>query len=369
MVKDERDKKISKDQLIVSEVVQETTSQRRAQKEMHSHELTYPLQTYGNFGVIKQGNLTNALTKTRSTKSNTEIDGSGTAIVTNGDLTLTIPDFEKTAGLKTSTHQLLDIITMYFTTQGGKYNKISINLDDFMERRKLKDKKEARKQIKRDLDLLSTLKATYSSKDKRDYYDERLFYGGGIVKGNILVTIGDTFAKYLIKCGIMPYPPQLSTINGNDNPNSYFMLRKIQELKNMNVNKKNEDIISVRTLLSICPKIPKYEDIKGAGSQIRQRIIDPFERDLDALEETITWEYCHSNGAPLTNEELEILDYDIFIDLLIKVTWKDYPDQTPRLERKAQKIEEAKRKQTIKYEEAKRREEAREKKNNKKKAE
>lgn len=368
MVKDERDNKISKDQLVVSEAIQSATKQRSAQKGIHADELTHPLQAYGNFGVIKQGNFTNTLTKTRSTNSNTEIDGCGTATITNGDLTLTIPDFEKTAGLKTSTHQLLDIITMYFTSAGGKYNNISISLDDFMARRKLKDKKEARKQIKRDLELLSNLKATYSSKDKRDYYDERLLYGGGIVKGNILVKIGDTFAHYLIKCGVMPYPPQLSTINGNDNPNSYFMLRKIQELKNMNVNKHNEDIISVKTLLSVCPKLQKYEDIRGAGSHIKQRIIDPFERDLDALEETISWEYCHSNGAPLTDEELEILDYDIFIDLLIKVYWKDYPDQTPRLERKAQKIEEAKRKQTIKYEEALHRKEAREKKNNRKKA-
>ena len=74
---------------------------------------------------------------------------------------------------------------------------------------------------------------------------------------------------------------------------------------------------------------------------ISRRIIEPFERDMDALEDTLTWTYCHSNNTPLTDEELSSMSYDTFISLLIKIDWKQYPDQTARLKRKAERIEQA----------------------------
>ena len=64
-------------------------------------------------------------------------------------------------------------------------------------------------------------------------------------------------------------------------------------------------------------------------------IIEPFERDMDALDEAFTWEYCRSKGAPLTDEELTNMSYEIFKELLVKITWRAYPDQTKRLEKKA----------------------------------
>ena len=73
-----------------------------------------------------------------------------------------------------------------------------------------------------------------------------------------------------------------------------------------------------------------------------RRIIDPFERDMDALSDTLKWAYCHSNNTPLTDEELKNLNYDTFIELLIKTEWNNYPDQTARLERKAERQEQAK---------------------------
>ena len=63
------------------------------------------------------------------------------------------------------------------------------------------------------------------------------------------------------------------------------------------------------------------------------RIINPFERDMDALADTLKWEYCHSNGEPLSNEELSNFNYQLFKDCLIRITWLGYPDQTARLKR------------------------------------
>ena len=140
----------------------------------------------------------------------------------------------------------------------------------------------------------------------------------------------------------IPYPSQLQTLNSKRNPNSYYFLRKIAEHKNMNVGKKNEDIIAVKTLLSVAPHIPTYEEVMQTSRALTRQIIEPFERDLDALEETLSWTYCHSNNTPLTDEELATLSYDTFKGLLIHTEWKDYPDQTARLQRKAELIEQSK---------------------------
>ena len=78
------------------------------------------------------------------------------------------------------------------------------------------------------------------------------------------------------------------------------------------------------------------------GRQLDQRIIKPFERDMDALQSTLSWHYCHSLNEPLTEEELAVMDYETFKELLVFTSWHNYPDQTARLERKAERIEEAK---------------------------
>lgn len=109
----------------------------------------------------------------------------------------------------------------------------------------------------------------------------------------------------------------------------------------MNVGKKNEDVIAVKTLLAATPNIPSYDVVMAKDRALSRRIIEPFERDMNALKDTLTWTYCHSSSQPLTNEELSNFSYQIFIKLLIKIDWKSYPDQTARLKRKAERIGQA----------------------------
>ena len=299
------------------------------------------------FSTIRQGTATNALTKIKpSTKRNTIIDTiTGTATITQGNLSITIPDFTKLTGFKTSTYQLLDALTVALTETGAKSPVVALPLEEYMKKRGLKDKKEARKQAKDDLETL--FNATISFKEKRkkgqeqDFHDIRIIDSKGIRKGIITVTFGTVFYNILLGYPIMPYPAQLWELNSKRNPNSFYLLRKIAEHKNMNVGKKNEDIIAVKTLLAVAPYLPSYEEVMNTDRAISRRIIEPFERDMDALEDTLTWTYCHSNNTPLTDEELSSMSYDTFISLLIKIDWKQYPDQTARLKRKAERIEQA----------------------------
>jgi hypothetical protein len=214
-----------------------------------------------------------------------------------------------------------------------------------MAKRGLKDKKEARKQATDDLETLFNAEISFKEKRKngqeQDFHDIRIIDSKGIRKGVINVSFGTTFYNILLGYPIMPYPAQLWTLNSKRNPNSFYLLRKIAEHKNMNVGKKNEDIIAAKTLLAVAPNLPSYKEVMATDRAVNRRIIEAFERDMDALEDTLTWTYCHSNNSPLTDEELASLSYDTFISLLIKTDWKLYPDQTARLERKAERIEQA----------------------------
>lgn len=306
------------------------------------------------FSTIRQGTATNALTKLRAIKGkNATIDPvTGTATIVKGNFALTIPNYANLAGLKTSTYQLLDAIVIALTATGAKSPTVIVSLEEYMEWRGLKDRKEAKKQVKADMEILRQASITGEEKRGRGQKKETIAYSfvniadSGEVRrnGDIVFTFGNTFYQMLLGYAVMPYPAQLQTVNNKRNPNSYYLLRKIAEHKNMNVGKKNEDIIAVKTLLSASPFIPSYEEVMAGNKNVSDRIMTPFERDMDALKETLNWNLCHSNGEPLTQEELQSFNYEIFTSLMVKVDWKSYPDQTARLERKAERIKQGKKK-------------------------
>ena len=302
-----------------------------------------------DFATIHQGTSTNALTKLRATEGkNATIDlVTGEATIKTGNLILHIPNYAQLTGLKTSTYQLLDAITIALTESGAKSPTVILSVEDYMKRRGLKDRKEARKQLTADLDVLLKTSLTWEEKRGKssipyagvNITDSWIWADGK--KTAVAFTFGQTFYSVLMGYPVMPYPAQLQTLNAKRNPNSYYMLRKIAEHKNMNIGKKNEDIIAVKTLLDCSPFIPSYEEVMRGNRNIQDRIIEPFERDMDALDATLTWHYCHSLDQPLTDEELASLSYETFKGLLIRTSWRSYPDQTARLERKAERIEQA----------------------------
>lgn len=293
------------------------------------------------FNITRQGPVTNTFTKAISKRGkNTHIDKMGTATIEQGGLSIKYPDFLKmTSPLKTSTHKLLDALTVAFTEAGAKSPEINISLDEYMSKCDLKDKKEARKQAKADLEALFNARLSFKYEKQKgqpqDYKDIRIGESKGIYNGIISFTLGATFHAILTGYPIMPYPPQLWRLNANKNPNSYYLLRKISEHKNMNAGKPNEDIIAVKTLLSCAPFLPSYEEVMAKDRRVTPRIIDPFIRDMDELADTLSWHFCHRNNTPLTEEELKDFTYALFVTLRIRVYWNEYPDQTARLEAKA----------------------------------
>lgn len=269
--------------------------------------------------------------------------------ITEKNFILFLSNFSKIKWLRQSALQLLDIIVITFTENGAEETEVNIPLKIYMEMRGLKDEKEARKQIKEDLEALYNLKfETFTQpihRKSQDFINLAIIGSHGIENGKIFASLDGVFSKLLSYYPAIPIHKGLLKLKANKNPCAYYFAKKIHEHKFMNSGKKNEDIIAVMTLLEAAQNVlPTYEEVFNSNRHYKERIIDPFERDMDALIEIgmlNEWTYCHKNEIPLTDTELENLDYETFKTLNIKVQWTEYPNQSNRLEIKAKKIKAA----------------------------
>ena len=292
---------------------------------------------------------------------NMNFDIFGNANIADGDYLCNIVEYDKLANLRPSVKQALFLLVSIFTFSGAKSLEDNLTLDDYMTIRGLQDKETARKRFEEDMNLILNSTISYDKERKvtdKDgnvkVYKSRI---GGFnllqdwnwtdsKKNMITFKFTEIFFKILKHSTIMNLPILYYKINSNNNPASCDFLLKISILKNYNIGKDNENIISVDTLLKSTRAIPTKERVDEMDRNTAARIIEPFERDMNALQEAFDWHYCHphSGGKELTDEELEKLDFDTFSRLMIKIDWKDYPDQTERLERQAERIAENKEK-------------------------
>lgn len=278
---------------------------------------------------IRQGIATNQLSKIIADKKNTEYDPfTGISIYRkNEDFQLSFidTDFSKVRGYTATTAILLDIIIYKLTKSGANTPVINITLDEFMKLRGLTNKKEARKQVNTDLETLFNCRVSFvdtTTGKYKNYIDLHVLDSKGIKNSVITVTLGLSFFTLIKNYPLMLMPLNVFSIDLKANPHAYYISRKLAEHKRMNLGKANENIIAVKTLIEACPLLPTYDEVSQAGRQINQRIIQPFIKNLTALEEYFIWEFCNTKGTPLSDEQLELSDYDTFINLFIKFEWK-----------------------------------------------
>lgn len=211
-------------------------------------------------------------------------------------------------------------------TESNNSNTVKIPLAKYMEMRGLKDKKETRKQVKADLKVLKAIRIEFLEKRRGEFgaYLKINLFGGteGIMNGVIVFEFSTDFFECLKKYNASPIPEEILKLNQNRNPNSFYFLEKISSHKNMNTGKSNEDVIGVMTLLESTPLIPRYKDIKKQG-KVLQRISRPFERDMKAIEGTLKWSYCGTNGVKVTPPK----NYMELENTLIKIVWINYPSR------------------------------------------
>lgn len=264
-------------------------------------------------------------------------------------LTLNLPNKDEIKRM--SVEELTNIINQRRT--------VSITVDEYMELCGLKDRKEARKSLKASLETIYNIDLEWdedryiipAGKKRRVketvHYHTRIASTRGEIKrtGDIVFSFNMDLAEYLANAYIMPYPTALFKISAKYNPYSYSIGRKLAEHHNMNIGKSNANIISVESLIKRLQELPSYDEIMGEARQINKRIIEPFERDIEALVANgmlSSWEYTNASGKPLTDEQLSNMSYDTWVKLLIHFEINSYPDQSERLAKLEERKEQAK---------------------------
>lgn len=212
------------------------------------------------------------------------------------------------------------------------YNMTSfrIPLQELLQRRGLKDMKELKRQLTIAAAIIDGMTFTGQLGDG-DFEKIAITQNDTSIKGGFLsFNINQKFLEGLKTTKhVVLHDPALEKLPSKGY--SYGFARLFEEHKRINAGKPNENRISVLTLLNSAP-YPLYEELeeKGLARQAGQKIIEPFIRCFDQMEEygIATYQFCHKNGRPLTDDELAYFDtdYSFFSTLYVELIKHNDPD-------------------------------------------
>ena len=298
------------------------------------------------------GTATNAFSaigrKAEPTRINPLADNEAT--IENGDFKVFIEKYSNKKTLKVGVVKLLDILAIKLTKSNHYKAKdantlkrtVTFSLDEYMTFLDIKDVKDARKRLKEALDTLYSISLEWEEKSRgevKNYTKMRICESQGINRGIASFTFTADMANYLNQAYIMQYPLELLAIS-ECNQNAYPIARKLALHHSIDNNHKKgtANIISIAKLLEVAPEIPNIEAVRRVNGSWSERIRGALEKALDTISDIIPWEYSNSKGAPLTDSQLDISDYDTFIKLYIKFDILGAPDPTERLEEKKKRV-------------------------------
>ena len=310
-----------------------------------------------NFTTMLNGTATNAFSaigrKAEPTRINPLADNEAT--IENGDFKVFIEKYSNKKTLKVGVVKLLDILAIKLTKSNHYKAKdantlkrtVTFSLDEYMTCLGIKNidnannRKYASKRLKEALDTLYSISLEWEEKSKGkviNYTKMRICEAQGINRGIASFTFTADMANYLNQAYVMQYPLELLAIS-ECNPNAYPIARKLALHHSIDNNHKKgtANIISVAKLLEVAPEIPSIETVRAVNGSWGERIKGALEKALDTISDIIPWEYSNSKGAPLTDSQLDISDYDTFIKLYIKFDILGAPDPTKRLKTKKAK--------------------------------
>lgn len=342
-----------------------------------------PLPLEDAFPKMVQGAATNKLRLTSN--RNIVLDRNGNATIEEEGFKAFFRDYSTLkGGLTTGAKKMLDVGAVQLTKQnhfptkaGQKLNtSVSISLEKYgemrgyditprttstpeeeqAEKKRLDNVKcEIRRRANAELALLYSLSLSWTEPGKKknaDYKDVRVLQSKGIRGGYINMRFSEDIATYLTNAYVMQYPIALQTVDER-NPRTYNVGYKLALHHSIDNNRirGTANIISVTSLLAECGDMPTYEEVQASKDRghWERRIKEPLEAALDSnVSKGVikSWEYSNSKGAPLTDGQVAIADYETFSGLYIHFDMEGEPDQSERLQRKAERIEAATQKKT-----------------------
>lgn len=334
-----------------------------------------------HFSPMLHGKATDAISQMRNDQLIIN-DITGIATVKNGDVTLSLDDFNSFIGtLGVSTHKLLSTAVTQFTNLNHTGEKrqlrqlrVIIPLKEYakkcgydvnehpendspeaIEKEKKRVKTvldNVRRKINKDLNILFGASISWKEEIKgneRNFLDVHIIGSKGIKSGNILIEFTASMAEYLICLPLTQYPEALYRLDER-NQNAYSIGYKIATYFSMDNNqiRGTANLLKVETLLKNT-SLPTYEEVQEKDrGHWEQRIKEPFENALESLVKCgflEDWRYSYSKGAELTDKEAEnISDYQTFSQLFVYFTLKNAPNHIARIEEHKEKKENKKKK-------------------------
>lgn len=245
------------------------------------------------------------------------IDMNGTALIEKDDVTLYVRNW-KTLLTRTSAIKLLDFFVFYITANNS-YDKqtVSIPIEDYMKIRGLKDTKDNRysvkKQLEEDMALLASVSIKWKLKrnlgEKNDKGKYELAKGDfhevdlageerGCSNGMITFEFSRRFMESLPQKQYMYLPQKAFSTDDAKYVHSYQFIRRMMEHKRVNVGEENENIITGKTLIESSKELEKH--ITCEPKYFKRLILEPFEKNMNYLEEhcLCEWSYADTELTP-----------------------------------------------------------------------
>jgi hypothetical protein len=224
-----------------------------------------------------------------------------------------------------------------------KYTGVTVSLSEYMRLTGTKDEKTARTAIKNACERLTRVMFSVKVQNRiiQGYYFTKWEYKRG---GQIKLFFSTDFIKYCANTSPAYFHRSLYLVNGNNNPyaiNIYFKLwQHFMQMRG----KTGGGRLLVENIISSVPDIPTYEEVMEGNRVVHQRIIRPFERDMEALVElgaVLSWHYSNEAKERVTSEQVAGMDYEEWRGLYVSFEL-DLPDQTPYIEAHRERAEKAK---------------------------
>jgi len=243
--------------------------------------------------------------------------------IKDGELTITLREYKGTIRTnKTSTVILLHCL-LISAMRDGNLNKtrVYLSVKEYMKLRGISDWANAYEQLTEEATSLAHVEINITSKSgKKENWRNILMVGEegyGYDNGILEFNFNNHFLAGLLDQYGRPYfmalPNAVLQVNLKRNPWAFWLSWTISLHKHMNAGKDNENKIRVRTLIDACPNYPTREN---AGRKIKDRIIEPFERDMNSMKDIFSWEYeCGERPAK----------YEDFMATVVIIKWHHQP--------------------------------------------
>lgn len=208
-------------------------------------------------------------------------------------------------------------------------------------------RKDARKKIKRELDILYNLSIEFlapgaDNNDSNDWERFRFLDSVGISNGYIHIGFTRKIGRELSRLPLMQYNRALLRIPATS-PNAYRIGYKMamHYFNDNNVIRGSYCRLKVETLLEQTD-LPTMDQLKRTNHtrHWQDRIKEPLEVALDTITGTVIsdWEYTRAKGEKLTDAEAaNITTYEVFSDLYVQFVMIGEPEgQEERRQRRAE---------------------------------